>query len=239
MGGSSGSHKTLRKAVLKTPLESVPEEDVLQHWEFQQKCLWEPMRHASVFEGCRSETPSKQQKWHVDSSQSRASGSRASESSRFCIVDFFKGMTGSRPCKTTLEVRNLPKSYTRKDFLELLGSLGFKGLFDFVYVPMGMRDCYNLGYAVVNMTTPESAKEIMGSLQGFTNWNEDSQQACKVNWGGSLQGITELIARYRNSPVMHQDVPEEYKPAVFHQGMIAPFPAPTRPISAPRLRGSF
>ena len=37
-----------------------------------------------------------------------------------------------------------------------------------------------------------------------------SQKVCEVCWGNPLQGLGAHIVRYRNSPVMHQSVPDEY-----------------------------
>ena len=33
-----------------------------------------------------------------------------------------------------------------------------------------------------------------------------------MNWSHPYQGLDAHIERYRNSPVMHEDVPDEYKP---------------------------
>jgi hypothetical protein len=46
------------------------------------------------------------------------------------------------------------------------------------------------------------------------------------------------VERLRNSPVMHERVPEVYKPALFVNGLAVSFPAPTRRIRAPRGRRS-
>jgi hypothetical protein len=35
---------------------------------------------------------------------------------------------------------------------------------------------------------------------------------------------------------MHESVPQEYKPALFQNGMLVPFPRPTKKLRAPRVR---
>lgn len=45
------------------------------------------------------------------------------------------------------------------------------------------------------------------------------------------------MERYQNSPVMHPDVPDEWKPALFVQGVRVDFPAPTKKVKAPKVRG--
>lgn len=57
-----------------------------------------------------------------------------------------------------------------------------------------------------------------------------------VNWASPHQGLEAHIAHFRNSPVMHEDVREEHKPALFKDGERVEFPKPTKVIRAPRLR---
>merc|ERR1711916_258740 len=49
-------------------------------------------------------------------------------------------------------------------------------------------------------------------------------------------GVEDNIERYRNSPVMHEAVPAQYKPLLFDGGVPVAFPAPTKSIRFPRLR---
>jgi hypothetical protein len=62
-----------------------------------------------------------------------------------------------------------------------------------------------------------------------------SCKKCKVEWN-VCQGLNSLIERFRNNPVMHEAVPEDHKPVYFIDGVEEPFPAPTKPLKAPRLR---
>ena len=41
------------------------------------------------------------------------------------------------------------------------------------------------------------------------------------------------VERYRNSPVMHRSVPDEYKPVIFKNGVRKNFPRPTKKVKAP------
>merc|ERR1712110_217373 len=99
--------------------------------------------------------------------------------------------------------------------LELLDLHGFKGHYDFVYLPIDFKRRVVLGYGIVNMVTHEDALEIKCRLHGFGHWKVASENICEVAWAGSMQGLEGLIARYKNSPVMHPDVPEEGKPLLF------------------------
>jgi hypothetical protein len=51
---------------------------------------------------------------------------------------------------TTLMIRNIPNQYAQKDFGELIDSLGLKGTYDFLYLPMDKRTNGNVGYCFIN-----------------------------------------------------------------------------------------
>jgi len=137
---------------------------------------------------------------------------------------------------TTVMLRNVPSNHTRGMLLELLNKRGFEGCYDFVYLPMDFRNGVNLGYAFVNSVTHEDAARLTESLQNYIEWVADGSKVCEVSWAHPHQGLKEHVERYRNSPVMHASMPEEYKPMVFRNGQQIPFPMPTKAIKAPKLR---
>jgi hypothetical protein len=52
----------------------------------------------------------------------------------------------------------------------------------------------------------------------------------------TCQGLGENVERYRNSPLMHDSVPMECKPAMYdHSGNRIMFPRPIKAISKPRI----
>lgn len=138
--------------------------------------------------------------------------------------------------KTTVMLRNLPNNYTRELLLDLLQREGFGGTFDFVYLPIDFKSQAGLGYAFVNFTTPADATRCWPVFEGFTNWSMPSSKVCSVTWGNPLQGLSAHVERYRDSPVMHQSVPDEWKPVLFVDRVRVPFPPPTKPIKLPKLR---
>jgi hypothetical protein len=137
---------------------------------------------------------------------------------------------------TTVMLRNVPNRYNQQMLLTLLDEQGFKGIYDFVYLPMDFRNAVNLGYAFVNVQTHKDALRMMNTFQGFSQWFFDSAKICEVSWAHPHQGYKEHVERYRNSPVMHPSMPEEYKPMLFKNGERITFPAPTKAIRAPKLR---
>lgn len=84
----------------------------------------------------------------------------------------------------------------------------------------------------------EVADSFMVHFQGFSDWGTPSKKSCEVTLGSELQGYEAHVDRYRNSPVMHEAVPDEFTPAMFSEGRRIAFPAPTKPIKQPRLRAS-
>lgn len=146
---------------------------------------------------------------------------------------------GEVSTRTTVMLRNLPAGFTREKLLELLNAEGFKACYDFVYLPVDFVKWQGFGYAFVNMTSHREALRIWEHFDGFTSWPfefESSPCPCEVCWGDPLQGLDVHIDRYRNSPVMHKDVPEHFKPMIFSRGEIVKFPPPTKRIRPPRLK---
>lgn len=138
--------------------------------------------------------------------------------------------------RTTLMLRNLPSTYSRTMLLEMLDSESFRGRYDFVYLPTDFRSLVGFGYAFVNMVSHADAARARAGLQGFDRWAVPSEKVCEAVWSDPHQGFDAHVERYRNSPVMHDQVPDEYKPAVFENGVRSVFPAPTKRIRPPRLR---
>jgi hypothetical protein len=120
--------------------------------------------------------------------------------------------------------------------LSLLDSEGFSGQYDFVYLPIDFKSHASLGYAFVNLSTTDAAESCWKVFEGFNKWVVPSSKVCSVNWSTPFQGLDAHVERYRNSPVMHEHVPDEYKPMLFADGQRLTFPPPTKKIRAPRIR---
>lgn len=137
---------------------------------------------------------------------------------------------------TTVMLRNIPNRYTSGSLLALLDERQFQALYDFVYLPMDFQNGVNLGYAFVNLIGHEEALRFKEVFQGFQGWRFDSAKVSEVSWAHPHQGLAEHVERYRNSPVMHPSMPDEYKPMIFQRGARVTFPPPTKVIKAPKLR---
>lgn len=114
--------------------------------------------------------------------------------------------------------------------LELLDSEGFVGMYNFVYLPVDFQRWVGLGYAFINLVTHEVADRARAHFDGFDAWVVESNQVSLACFGDTLQGLTELVERYRNSPVMHELIPGNVKPVIFQNGQRLTFPAPTKRV---------
>merc|ERR1719512_154788 len=141
---------------------------------------------------------------------------------------------GSSAPRTTVMLRNLPSGFTRRMLLEFLDAQGFAGRYDFAYLPFSFETMTSLTHAFVNMVGPADADRLRDHLEGFSSWGTPSDSVCSVVWNDKSQGLSELVERYRNSPVMHDGIPEECKPVIFRNGKKVKFPAPTQKIKAPK-----
>jgi len=144
--------------------------------------------------------------------------------------------SGGGETRTTVMLRNLPNNYTRDMLLELIDSRGFKGQYDFLYLPIDFQTYACLGYAFVNLISPAASQRFWREFDGFRSWSLPSKKVCYVSWSGPHQGLEAHVERYRNSPVMHQDVLDEFKPVLFKDGVRVLFPLPSKSIRPPRVR---
>jgi len=138
--------------------------------------------------------------------------------------------------RTTVMIRNMPNNLTRDMFLELVNSLGLAGTYDFVYLPIDFQSQAGLGYAFINFCTVADAEQCFKVFEGFTNWRVPSEKVCTVTWSSPTQGLEQHVERYKNSPVMHQSLPDEWKPVLIQRGTRIQFPPPSKPIKTPKVR---
>lgn len=133
-------------------------------------------------------------------------------------------------------LRNVPNNYTRAMLLGMLDDEGFAGCYDFLYLPVDFNSGACLGYAFVNLVDPSFVERFWVTFDGYARWLLPSRKVCRVSWSGPHQGLEAHVARYRNSPVMHETVRDEFKPVLFSNGYRMAFPGPSKLPRAPRIR---
>ncbi|PFH32561.1 RNA recognition motif 2 protein [Besnoitia besnoiti] len=135
---------------------------------------------------------------------------------------------------TTVMLRNIPNKYTQEMMITLLNET-YKGLFDFFYLPIDFRNSCNVGYCFINFVHPFVAAHFKRAFHNLKLTAFKSQKICACTWG-RVQGLQANIAHYRNSAVM--GVPfSQYKPVLFRDGLIIPFPQAERPLPSVKPRG--
>ena len=137
---------------------------------------------------------------------------------------------------TTVMLRNLPNNYNRAMILALLDKEGFEGKYNFLYLPIDFRTRACMGYAFVNLVDPAYVPDFWAKFSGYSNWLVRSKKLCGVSWSEPHQGLESHVERYRNSPIMHESVPDEYRPIVLQNGVRVAFPEPSKSSRPPRSR---
>lgn len=174
----------------------------------------------------------KSQSKRPSNTPSLASSHASSKDSSDSGVD--SGASSEIAEQTTIMLRNLPLTYTRTMLLDLLDSEGFKGRYDFLYLPSNFETSLGFGYAFVNFSCEDDAELAFRHFRGFNTWTTPSEEVCETSWSDPYQGLAANVERYRNSPVMHESVDDRHKPVVFRGGIRQAFPAPTKLIKAPK-----
>lgn len=173
------------------------------------------------------------------------SGFPDSETSGHLVPRFPLNATDiNQPCiiendgpRTTVMLRNIPPDFTRTKLIKLLNDYGFQQMYRFVYLPFDFTHGLVLGYALVGFDNAEDVERLRMSLEGVRYVGAAPEAPrCEISWSEPHRDIDQLIERYKSSPVMHANMPDEFKPALFVNGERVPFPLPTKSIRAPRVR---
>jgi len=160
------------------------------------------------------------------------------------VVSDSEDDTMEMPCRkslsSTIMLRNLPAYFSTKSLVDLLEVEGRLGDCDFCYLPVHFKTGNGMGYAFVNVSA-EAKERFVRHFSGFVLPGADQGQiGCskllEVLPAFGSQGLQANIDKYRNSPVMHVSVPQEFKPVVLVDGKVAEFPLPTKGVRAPRMR---
>lgn len=138
----------------------------------------------------------------------------------------------------TLIMQNIPNRYSRNMLLALFDECGFQNLYNLVYLPTDFMTSVNFGFAFVHFISSDVAQRFRTRFHGFSEWNCNSSKICAVDFCAEQCGLDALIKRYQNCPVMHELVPDEYKPALFLDGVRTAFPAPTKKLKKPRMKAT-
>ena len=107
--------------------------------------------------------------------------------------------------RTTVMIRNIPSSYTQRKLLEELDARGWKGTYDFFYLPFDFERGHNAGYCFMNFKDPSFAEACHGALNG-----EHLGEEIRIKLRKRLQvvpavtqGYQENLEHFRHSAVLN------------------------------------
>ncbi|KAM0839993.1 hypothetical protein ACQ4PT_059959 [Festuca glaucescens] len=136
--------------------------------------------------------------------------------------------------RTTLMIKNIPNKYTSKMLLTAIDE-NHKGTYDFIYLPIDFKNKCNVGYAFINMISPEHIVPFYKIFHG-KRWEKFNSEKVASLAYARIQGKSSLIAHFQNSSLMNED--KRCRPILFHSdgpnaGDQEPFPVGTHIRSRP------
>jgi hypothetical protein len=125
---------------------------------------------------------------------------------------------------TTMMLRNLPNKYTREMLIAEFEEAGVMRDIDFLYLPIDLRQCVNVGYCFVNFVSEPAVERFRSKFEGKKLKFIRSSKVLSLA-KGAIQGLAPNIEHYRNRAVVK--LPPKCQPLVFENGVPYPFPKPT------------
>lgn len=110
------------------------------------------------------------------------------------IVKEAKAQIGISGC-TTLMVRHVPTRFTQSKFAKEVDSCGFKGRYDFLYLPSEHRLRANRGFAFINFVSATDADAFYKEFQGGQFPSFESECDLEI-LPADLQGYEENVTKY-------------------------------------------
>lgn len=106
--------------------------------------------------------------------------------------------------RTTVMLRNMPKSCSREDFQQLLEKCGLKDRITFLYMPFDKRRNGHCGFAFVNFTSAQDVLTMISSMRGgmFKAISRTAAMPPAISFA-RLQGHDQLLRHFNLSAVMH------------------------------------
>ncbi|CAM0904839.1 unnamed protein product [Alopecurus aequalis] len=114
--------------------------------------------------------------------------------------------------RTTLMIKNIPNKYTSKMLLTAIDE-NHRGTYDFIYLPIDFKNKCNVGYAFINMISPEHIIPFYKIFHG-KRWEKFNSEKVASLAYARIQGKSSLIAHFQNSSLMNED--KRCRPILFH-----------------------
>ncbi|CAL5027777.1 unnamed protein product [Urochloa decumbens] len=147
-----------------------------------------------------------------------------SDNKRLFELDIERIIRGEES-RTTLMIKNIPNKYTSKMLLAAIDE-SHRGIYDFIYLPIDFKNKCNVGYAFINMISPENIVPFYKTFHG-KRWEKFNSEKVASLAYARIQGKSALVAHFQNSSLMNED--KRCRPILFHSdgpnaGDQEPFP---------------
>ncbi|CAE7217140.1 ML5 [Symbiodinium necroappetens] len=104
----------------------------------------------------------------------------------------------------TVMIKNIPCRCDENEVLRAVDSLGFKGMYNFFYLPMNRRHRQGIGYAFINFRVLGTAEHFKEAICGYRFPGRRSTKQVEVA-PAKLQGLEAMDEYFRRTPV--RDMP--------------------------------
>jgi len=153
-------------------------------------------------------TPSTESSTPRSDKQESSCSTAASDSEKKETTDFEINplqITDQKDTRTTLMMRNIPKSCTQQALMEMLNGCGLKGRCTFLYMPFDQRRSKHCGFAFLNVLSPNDVKHLFQVVDATIGrrFREDhgSEKKPELSYA-RIQGQTELTMHFDKSEAM-------------------------------------
>jgi hypothetical protein len=116
------------------------------------------------------------------------------------FADSFSTIDEDAP--TTLMIRNIPNYYSQKELADEIDSLGFKGTYNFLYLPMDRKTNGSVGYCFVNFVDHHWAEKCTMVCEKHVWKKQKKRSKCAKISIAHLQGFEANVAYYRDKGVI-------------------------------------
>eukprot|EP00930_Biecheleria_cincta_P020116 TRINITY_DN15196_c0_g1_i1.p1 TRINITY_DN15196_c0_g1~~TRINITY_DN15196_c0_g1_i1.p1 ORF type:complete len:629 (+),score=91.81 TRINITY_DN15196_c0_g1_i1:38-1888(+) len=117
---------------------------------------------------------------------------------------------------TTAMLRHVPCRYTQNSLLLELDEQGFRGTYDFFYMPMDKQNKTSVGYAFINFEQPSCAQRFFSMMKDYRFKRFPNDKIGEAS-PAKLQGLWQNITHFANKSVMNARDPK-CRPIVFQDG---------------------
>lgn len=100
--------------------------------------------------------------------------------------------------RTTCMIRNIPNKYTQSDLIHTISEQCADIFYNFLYVPVNVRNRRNVGYAFINFEDPQDIIPFYHRFHGNIWANFNSNKVCAVAYA-RMQGLDALVNHFHTA----------------------------------------